>query len=462
MHKSGADEAEASFSSVFAGCLALGLMFAWAMFGSVEGDASFFLDAMESPAHAILLRVLTGCTFLALSLESLASWRGVRSVRAGALLGVASILACWCGTFAGPVALAVGGALSGVAFALFVCGWLGRYGASDDLLAMLLFSSFMGDVVYLGALFLGPVPSRVILLMLPLMAAAVLRLAPDADVFAADARRAGTRRSGSVPVTMVVSLLLVNFASGPASYCVGSQGSSGVAVGIIVMFCLACLFVLLGQPRPEVTFVLFAVGSLLCIAPVLMFASHPTWYGDLLSGCFWAMLLYSIAWFAHVGATPARGTSPACLRGLGAVYLLSALAEVVAFALTSQVACALALVMVGVALALALVGAMRAEPAAQDGSVAGATVAELERHVAGHTAASACPALAERYGLTAGELGVCEYLAKGYSLRQVASELGITEGAAKYHRHNVYQKCGVASRQELINLAESMARPARG
>ena len=46
-------------------------------------------------------------------------------------------------------------------------------------------------------------------------------------------------------------------------------------------------------------------------------------------------------------------------------------------------------------------------------------------------------------------------LAHGYALRQISLELNISENTAKYHRRNVYQKLGVSSRQELINLASS-------
>ena len=51
-----------------------------------------------------------------------------------------------------------------------------------------------------------------------------------------------------------------------------------------------------------------------------------------------------------------------------------------------------------------------------------------------------------------------EWLARGYTLKEVARQQGITEGAAKYHRHNVYLKLGVASRQELIGVVERTAR----
>ena len=67
--------------------------------------------------------------------------------------------------------------------------------------------------------------------------------------------------------------------------------------------------------------------------------------------------------------------------------------------------------------------------------------------------------LATKASFTANERSVFEYLARGYSLKEIARQLNLTEGGAKYHRHNVYQKLGVTSRQELINLVESWEEP---
>lgn len=477
---------------MFAGVLSLGCMFSWVTFGASAApqDASFFIDASQCPLHAILLRALTGCTLLALALRRMEPWRGRRGMVAAAALGVLSVVVRWCSLLVGPAALAVGGGLAGVAFALFLSGWLARYrSCGAALLVMMFLASFVADVTYMGALYLGDVASRVVVLLLPVVSVLVLR-SPAARVPLGGGVAGGDRRTRGVGcgrpgsrtgldtpfVLQVTSLLLCNFASGPACYGVEASGLSGVVLGAMVMFVLAAVFMLYGQPRLEVMFVLFAVASIFCTALVLVVDDLPFWLGGLLSGCFWALLLYSIAWFCLEDASLDAPLSPVCLAGLGSVYLLSALAEVVGTALTGGTACVMALAMVGLALSLALVRAMRFPQREQDavtGEQVGCTqmgdegAAVVSDACAGPSAAAlsavdVCGVLGERFGLTPGELAVCRYLARGYTLRQVAAELGIGEGAAKYHRHNIYQKCGVANRQDLINLFESAARDAQG
>ena len=49
-------------------------------------------------------------------------------------------------------------------------------------------------------------------------------------------------------------------------------------------------------------------------------------------------------------------------------------------------------------------------------------------------------------------------LASGNSLHRVAETLCISEGAAKYHRHNLYVKLGVSNRQELLDFVAALAK----
>ena len=64
---------------------------------------------------------------------------------------------------------------------------------------------------------------------------------------------------------------------------------------------------------------------------------------------------------------------------------------------------------------------------------------------------------ARRYGLTRREAQVCAYLTRGFTVRTLAEELGITENTAWTHIRSVYAKCGVASKQELIDLFDAQA-----
>ena len=74
-----------------------------------------------------------------------------------------------------------------------------------------------------------------------------------------------------------------------------------------------------------------------------------------------------------------------------------------------------------------------------------------------HTAQSAIgqgEAFASRYGLTPREVEVLTCLLRGHSQQRIQDELSISKGTASFHIQNLYAKCGVHSRQELIDLHE--------
>ena len=63
-----------------------------------------------------------------------------------------------------------------------------------------------------------------------------------------------------------------------------------------------------------------------------------------------------------------------------------------------------------------------------------------------------CAEVAARGRLTPREGEVLELLAQGKSLSGVASELIIAEGTAKAHTRHIYEKLGINTRQELLDL----------
>lgn len=63
-----------------------------------------------------------------------------------------------------------------------------------------------------------------------------------------------------------------------------------------------------------------------------------------------------------------------------------------------------------------------------------------------------CAAVAEQGRLTPREREVMELLAQGKSLSGVAGELIIAEGTAKAHTRHIYEKLGINTRQELLDL----------
>ena len=57
------------------------------------------------------------------------------------------------------------------------------------------------------------------------------------------------------------------------------------------------------------------------------------------------------------------------------------------------------------------------------------------------------------FGLTARERQVIALVSAGYTNRDLAQKLGISENTAKYHLTNVFDKLGVCNRLELVLFA---------
>lgn len=72
----------------------------------------------------------------------------------------------------------------------------------------------------------------------------------------------------------------------------------------------------------------------------------------------------------------------------------------------------------------------------------------------GPTRLDAVGRLAEERGLTAKEREVAYYLSLGYSRPYIGKVLYITGGTVKIHTHHIYQKLGVSSQDELIELVQ--------
>ena len=65
-----------------------------------------------------------------------------------------------------------------------------------------------------------------------------------------------------------------------------------------------------------------------------------------------------------------------------------------------------------------------------------------------------CEKIAERCGLTPREREVFRLLARGRNSPYIQKELVITNNTVKAHVKHIYQKLGVSSHQELIDLVD--------
>lgn len=67
-------------------------------------------------------------------------------------------------------------------------------------------------------------------------------------------------------------------------------------------------------------------------------------------------------------------------------------------------------------------------------------------------AAARCAELGRKYGLTQSEVGIFAMTAHGRSARYIADELGVSFNTVRTHIRHVYEKLGIHSKQELIDL----------
>lgn len=66
-----------------------------------------------------------------------------------------------------------------------------------------------------------------------------------------------------------------------------------------------------------------------------------------------------------------------------------------------------------------------------------------------------CEIVAKKYGLSNRQREVLGMLAKGRNADYITEKLVISSHTAKAHIYNIYQKTGVHSRQELMDLVEN-------
>ena len=66
-----------------------------------------------------------------------------------------------------------------------------------------------------------------------------------------------------------------------------------------------------------------------------------------------------------------------------------------------------------------------------------------------------CARTADRHGLTSREREVLAYLARGRNATFIQKELCVSFSTAKTHIYHIYQKLGISSQQQLIDLVES-------
>ena len=443
--------------------LSIGLLFAWVSLGWTKSGTAFGLPLQFGTAYHIVLQVCIALTFACLAGVRATGKRlpANKCVIAGtvvAILGVSLYhLASWLHINA---LFMVPSALSGIAQGFFMWGWLDRYrlGVSGTFIALAA-GSGVGYLTRLFALLFGNAPAVALSFALPMLGALVFIIdtRPGTNI---QKPKTSTQQTKQVAL-QTVSLLLCCFASGFASFVTSGDSEQTVFLRAFASFAFSVIGTFMGARRSTLLFATLSICTCICIALMLTLPAAPAWLPSLMFAGFWLLEIYAIAWFSQASGT--AEISPRWALGLVAIYVLSSFNSGVSTLVPEQVAYATALVITVIAFALTSFGLnMAASHSPAETTVSKEIGLPCQNNMVSSSMGMPLVNLSEElidkmaslYDLTSAERGVFAYLARGYSLKQISLNLGVSESTAKYHRRNVYQKCGVSSRQELINLVD--------
>ncbi|OUO86027.1 hypothetical protein B5F40_15460 [Gordonibacter sp. An230] len=393
-----------------------------------------------------------------------ASESRIGAVAAPAVTALGTLLYCLDQSMPTPWLVWAAGLLTGIGSAVLAARWASVFGNVSSRTIIANFPTILAAVVVI-CVSIGYLPRwacLALLVVLPLCSGGALQFArryqrglprPSSD------RPEQGRSQGKRNALLVAFVALVGFTVAllPSFEVAGTNYGMlfYLVAGILVLgFAGTALF--LADRR---SFSLLFVAPLLVLAVVLLpfaqFAADSL--GDVAypvgSVAFELMLLFGTVLFALVtDQSPARifmmGRMTLAVSDLAGAFLGERVADL-GGTVIAQVAsvclfasCELLLAAVVVSYFANRRGKMRAEKAAEP--IAPST--SLEQIV-------------ERFGLSEREREVFVLLAEGRSSARIQEDLCIAAGTANYHTRNIYQKLGVHSRQEVIDLVHRERLP---
>lgn len=442
-------------SITFLGGLSLGLVFFWSMLGWNSGPFAFGAEVVTGPLYPIAIQTAIAVALVAVSFwrRPLADTPSQDRVLPGKVAVVPMVLGILCAygsVFTVAWSSVVGGVLLGAAQGLLMAVWFEVYRTGLLRMLVMLFgasalayaaSSMVADASSMSLLVLSLViPAVVALIMLGLRIPALRESQANLDC---------TESGGSSTKSSLLggAFLLCCFASGIVSFNAPVSLGSGVPLMAASSFICLTLLVVVGLPQLEIPFALLSMVICVLMGCTLVFDQAPAVLISCMYAGYWILFLSALGWLARVPIT-----RRCALRGWAAIYFVTMVANLLAFVVPQNIGCAIALVLMAAIFVTAFIKMSLAHR-----SLAPAVSAPLA--TANQETPSPLDALARSVGLTEAEGEVFALLAKGFPLKPIAVQLHISESTAKYHRHNIYQKLGISSREELIALVHEMGRP---
>lgn len=440
--------------------MASALINAWSMLDWIDGSEA----AWAVVGYKIGLRTSMAVFFLILSVapirRQLVEARVTMAALAGCAVLASAVKACLLvsgsAVLVYPISIIVGAGFAlSIYFTLSVlqrCCW-------EILFPSMLLATGIGNLMSVGIDGVGLSSSPLMGLALPLAAAGIIGYADKEGLLVVNSNSGEKRRAKtSERRCLTGGILLCSFAGGVASAATTMGNSHATYLTGLIILGIAPLLFLGKTPRDTLLFSFLVLFTCACGIVAFIVPASAAWTLALERTGFWVLMLYGLAWFSHQGTCDRDAAlSQTALRGLGVLYLVSSLADAVSFVTDGQTALVVSLGTLVASLVVVLLGTGVAPTnAAVDDAAEDAAALQGVEAPAGGSFEAAVAALAESGGLTASERDMLSCLAKGYSLKRASEQMFMSESTAKYHRHNLYLKLNVSSRQELIDMVESV------
>lgn len=452
-----------TLSDTMLGSICLGLIFAWVSFAWNGSDYAFGTAIARGTAERLFVQlgIIVACAIGAVTASRFprASFRLIASI--ASISAVAVVLCAW---FIPNINRDILGFFVGIEQGSLMAAWLARYRSGlSSMVLMVLAASAIHSFASILNTFEELWIVRALSVALPSVVYLLLTATPKGSSPAEDKPRSSAKANRAALLVLLApaaSLLISKMAFGFVSYGQEAFGLPTAYFVAVVSAIVALVLYRFGLPRHEFLFVGLVIAMCGCIGLSAAFPQGPNILLAVVYATSWLFNLYLLAWFAQPRIKDRSVSLSASLIGWTAVYLITALANWLALVIDSQICFVLALILTVLSLIIVLLGALSMMGEKSPGQATEILGEQSEVHASSLTTdftslEEHVRALSVAYELTSSEQNVLLLLAHGFSLKQIAEKLVISENTAKFHRHNVYRKLGIGSRDELISLVHT-------
>lgn len=456
MVKREAGEQRRAASDIVLGSVCLGMILGWVSFAWNGSGYAFGAAIAQGVSGRLLIQVGIIAAFVTSAAVvgrfSSGCARGIRV--ASPIIAIAAVFAAW---LIPGLSRDVLHALVGLAQGALMSAWLMRFrGDLPSMVLMMCCASALQCCISLSCMLYDAWAARALSLVLPVGIVFLLGTRPDPGAEKAGTPCESMEKIAAIKALFVpaAGLLTCKLAFGFISYGQTTLDMPATYFVAVVSALFALAIYCCGLPSRETLFISLVAVVCACVGLLCAFPHGPTALYLATYSVSWLFNLYLLAWFGQRRTNVGTVSPRAGLLGWATAYCVTACSNAIAVVIDGQVRVVLALTCTVASLVIVLLQAWAAASESRRAVVVpgdGSSAAPAE----GSSLEARVHYIADAHGLTSSEQNVLLLLAYGFSLKQIADKLCVSENTAKYHRHNVYKKLAINSRDELIALVRA-------